>query len=104
MGEIISPCGLYRYRLERDLGGMLAGPTVAWIMESAAHDRKAHSRPLEIKQRPSIGNNAQLVCNASAMREPKKRKVRAIWCARHQDLRAVERIRALFRGHGRAPS
>ncbi|MFG7490124.1 DUF1643 domain-containing protein [Methylorubrum rhodesianum] len=32
MSAIISPCGLYRYRLERDLGGMLAGPTVAWIM------------------------------------------------------------------------
>ncbi len=32
MSAIISDCGLYRYRLERDLGGMLAGPTVAWIM------------------------------------------------------------------------
>lgn len=32
MSAIISPCGLYRYRLERDLGGMIAGPTVAWIM------------------------------------------------------------------------
>lgn len=32
MSAIISPCGLYRYRLERDLGGMLSGPTVAWIM------------------------------------------------------------------------
>lgn len=32
MSAIFSPCGRYRYRLERDLGGLLAGPTVAWIM------------------------------------------------------------------------
>lgn len=33
MGAIISPCGTYRYRLERDLGGLLGnGKTVAWIM------------------------------------------------------------------------
>lgn len=32
MSAITSCCGLYRYRLERDLGGLLAGPTVAWIM------------------------------------------------------------------------
>ncbi len=32
MSAIISPCGLYRYRLERSIGGLLAGPTVAWIM------------------------------------------------------------------------
>ncbi|MDV2988532.1 UNVERIFIED_CONTAM: DUF1643 domain-containing protein [Methylobacteriaceae bacterium AG10] len=32
MSAILSPCGLYRYRLERDLGGLLAGPTLAWIM------------------------------------------------------------------------
>jgi len=32
VSAILSPCGLYRYRLERSLGGLLAGPTVAWIM------------------------------------------------------------------------
>lgn len=32
MSAILSPCGTYRYRLERDLGGLLAGPTLAWIM------------------------------------------------------------------------
>lgn len=32
MSAIISDCGHYRYRLERDLGGLIAGPTVAWIM------------------------------------------------------------------------
>lgn len=32
MSAVISPCGLYRYRLERSIGGFLAGPTVAWIM------------------------------------------------------------------------
>lgn len=32
MSAILSPCGLYRYRLERDLGGLISGPTVAWIM------------------------------------------------------------------------
>lgn len=32
MSAIISPCGLYRYRLERSIGGFLAGPSVAWIM------------------------------------------------------------------------
>lgn len=32
MNAIISPCGTYRYRLERSIGGYLAGPSVAWIM------------------------------------------------------------------------
>jgi hypothetical protein len=32
VSAILSPCGLYRYRLERDLGGLISGPTVAWIM------------------------------------------------------------------------
>jgi hypothetical protein len=32
MSAIISPSGPYRYRLERSIGGFLAGPTGAWIM------------------------------------------------------------------------
>ncbi len=31
MSAIISPCGQYRYRLERDIS-LLPGPSVAWIM------------------------------------------------------------------------
>lgn len=31
MGAVISPCGTYRYRLERDIS-ILPGPTIAWIM------------------------------------------------------------------------
>lgn len=32
MGAVISDCGLYRYRLERDLGGLMDGKTVAFVM------------------------------------------------------------------------
>jgi len=32
MSAIISDCGLYRYRLERDLGALTGGKTIAFIM------------------------------------------------------------------------
>src|SRR3954453_6805455 len=36
MSAIISPGGPYRYRLERSIGGFLAGPTEPWIMVNSS--------------------------------------------------------------------
>lgn len=34
MGAIISECGRYRTRLDRDVGGLIAGPTIGWMLHN----------------------------------------------------------------------
>ncbi|MBB2962904.1 DUF1643 domain-containing protein [Methylobacterium sp. R2-1] len=97
MSAIISPCGLYRYRLERDLGSMLAGPTVAWIMVNpstadAVEDDHTIRKVIGFSQR--LGAGRIIVGNLFAFRATDIKALRT--AADPIGLDADQHLRAIF--------
>ena len=97
MSAVISPCGLYRYRLERDLGGLIAGPTVAWIMVNpstadATADDATIRKVLGFSRR--LGAGRVIVGNLFAFRATDIKALRT--AADPVGLDADQHLRAIF--------